>query len=227
MKIAAVSDVHGRFDSKTALPSADVLVIAGDYCPNFRREPNHDTSFQLGWLQQYFVPFLEKYCAHYKEIIIVAGNHDWAHERAAKHAADLLAPYATYLMDSSVEVDGVKFYGSPWTPWFYEWAFQFGQFDPANGHKDAVKAWAKIPDKTDVLITHGPPLNILDLAPGNRRVGCPILRDRVFQVSPKLHLFGHIHGSYGVHEERGIRFGNVALCDEMYHPTQPIQVFEI
>ena len=30
---------------------------------------------------------------------------------------------AIYLEDSGVEIDGVRFWGSPWTPTFMDWAF--------------------------------------------------------------------------------------------------------
>jgi Icc-related predicted phosphoesterase len=142
-------------------------------------------------------------------------------------AEALAAAGIIYLQDSAAEIDGVKFYGSPWQPFFYAWAFNFHEFDPANGHSQAVKTWAKIPKDTQVLITHGPAYNILDLAPGHRHVGCPILRDKIFEIRPKLHLFGHIHMSYGAGEMDGIKFGNVALCDEGYKPVNPIQVFEV
>lgn len=231
MKIAAVSDMHGMlsmFTAREGIPKADVLVIAGDYMPNFRGGETADGRQQVEWLKTSFVPYLRS--LPYYRIVVVAGNHDWAHyvsETRREAGAALRDGGIIYLEDESTEIDGVKFYGSPWQPWFYDWAFNFERRDPELGHPQAKKVWAKIPDKVDVLITHGPPLDILDLAPGERRVGCPILRERVLSVKPKLHLFGHIHGAYGVDEVGGVRFGNVALCDEAYHAVQSIQVFEV
>jgi hypothetical protein len=45
---------------------------------------------------------------------------------------------------------GYKFYGSPYTPAFCEWAFQLNE-------TDAIEKWKKIPEDTEILITHGPP----------------------------------------------------------------------
>jgi Icc-related predicted phosphoesterase len=239
MKIAAISDCHGRFSPPflQPLPPADVLVIAGDYCPNFTmRSHEADAAMQINWLKTIFVPFLKT--MPYKKIIVIAGNHDWCHYvgPTKAEAKALINSVGTYLEDEIFKYENKVFYGSPWTPWFYDWAFMFNEWDPANGRKQARAIWAKIPHDPidtryqgpiDVLITHGPPFRVLDLAPGDRNVGCPMLRDKVFQVKPKLHLFGHIHCAYGTMEEHGVRFGNVALCDEEYQPSQPIQVFEV
>lgn len=230
MKIAAVSDTHGKLLPEH-LPEADVLVIAGDYCPNFpnngARDRFYDARKQLEWLRKKFKRVLAK--TAYKKVIVIAGNHDFVHEDkdTASQAREALEP-AVYLQDELYEFEGLKFFGSPWTPWFYEWAFQFGEHDPLVGYPDARRRWAVLPEGVDVLITHGPPHNLLDLAPGNRHVGCPVLREHVFgKVKPQLHLFGHIHGAYGAEMHRGIAFANVALCDEDYIANQRIQVIEV
>lgn len=228
MKLAAVSDTHGML-RQVELPKADILVIAGDYAPNFRvGGETADARRQVEWLKTDFIPYLKT--LDFQKIVIVSGNHDWCHyvsETRREARSALTGAGIIYLEDESAEIDGVKFYGSPHQPWFYDWAFNFERRDPELGYPEAKRTWAKIPDKLDVLITHGPPKDILDLAPGERRVGCPILRERVLKVKPKLHLFGHIHGAYGVDEVEGVRFGNVALCDEAYRPVQAIQVFEV
>lgn len=231
LKIAAVSDMHGTlraFAAREGMPKADVLVIAGDYCPNFRGGETADGRQQVEWLKTDFVPFITT--LKYDKVVIIAGNHDWCHyvdetKRAARSA--LRHPRIIYLQDEAAEIDGVKFYGSPWQPWFYDWAFNFERRDPELGYKQSREIWSRIPEGTNVLITHGPPAEVLDRCPDDRRVGCPILRERILQVKPKLHLFGHIHGGYGVEEIGPTRFGNVALCDEAYRPVQPIQVFEV
>lgn len=225
LKIAAVSDCHGMLD-QVKMPEADILLIAGDYAPNFHsRGETDDARRQLEWVKGPFNRFLKS--LPYKKVVVVSGNHDWLHyvkevRTTARHAIE-----AVYLEDEMKEVEGLKIYGSPWQPWFWDWAFNFDRMDPLTGYGQAKQVWSKIPNGIDILVTHGPPLNILDLAPGDRRVGCPILRDRVLQVKPKLHVFGHIHMSYGVDEVEGVRFGNVALCNEQYKPVHPIQVFEV
>ena len=218
-----------QFIAREGAPKADVLVVAGDYCPNFRAGgETGDARMQVEWLKTDFVPFLKT--LPFTHIIIVAGNHDWCHYIGETKLAARLAITGgglTYLEDEAVTIDGKVFYGSPYQPHFFDWAFNFDRLDPSRGYPQAKAIWSKIPDGSNVVVTHGPPLNVLDLCMDGRRVGCPILRDRIFAVKPALHLFGHIHHSYGAETRRNITFGNVALCNEQYQPVNPIQVFEI
>ena len=79
-----------------------------------------------------------------------------------------------------------------------------------------------IPEHLDVLITHGPPLGILDeTAPQTLHLGCAELLDAVWSKKPKVHLFGHIHGGAGELERDGIRFVNAAYLNERYKPSHP------
>ena len=79
---------------------------------------------------------------------------------------------------------------------------------------------------TDVLIPHGPPLNILDNTITGERVGCLDLWEAVSRVRPKFHVFGHIHESYGQLTERGVQFINACICTERYKPINKPIVFE-
>lgn len=221
VQIACVSDTHGMLH-QAGLPDADVLVVAGDYCPNFvRGDPERDAQLQWKWVIREFYPWLE--ALKYKKIIIVSGNHDWVNLYAKFNDSDKI----TYLQDSGLTYDGVSFYGSPWQPWFHEWAFNFPELDNLSGFPTAKKIWSKIPDKLDVLITHSPPFGIMDLCPDGRRVGCPKLLRRVMEVKPKLHIFGHIHECYGQESRNDIQFVNAALCDGDYVPNRSIQVHEL
>jgi Icc-related predicted phosphoesterase len=126
-----------------------------------------------------------------------------------------------YLLDEELELEGLKFYGSPYQPEFCNWAFNL-----PRGPQLARK-WAKIPDDTDVLITHGPPGGILDRVAGGELVGCNDLRKRVKEINPKLHVFGHIHEAYGWHWEDKTIFVNAANCDLGYNPINKPVVVEI
>jgi len=54
--------------------------------------------------------------------------------------------------------------------------------------------WNKIPDDTDILVTHTPPVGHGDLCCTGIRAGCVELLTTVQQrVKPKYHVFGHIH----------------------------------
>jgi Icc-related predicted phosphoesterase len=61
------------------------------------------------------------------------------------------------------------------------------------------------------------------------RVGCNDLLARVKQLpNLKLHVFGHIHESYGVEElEGGPMFVNASSCTLSYNPTSKPIVVEI
>ena len=75
-------------------------------------------------------------------------------------------------------------------------------------HPHFLKKWAHIPDNVDVLITHTPPAGILDRSRHGRQLGCPHLADRVSELAPAVHCFGHVHASGGVSRQDGTTFVN-------------------
>ena len=103
----------------------------------------------------------------------------------------------TYLEDESLHLLGIKFYGSPWQPRFSNSAFNLTR------GSELRSVWDKIPSDTEVLITHSPPLGVLDLCRkhtadgGTRpagRCGCEdLLRQVVGRVRPRYQIFGHVH----------------------------------
>lgn len=163
-----------------------------------------------------------------KHKIFVAGNHDIIFETSNLAAKEIRQDGTHYLEDSSVVIDGIHFYGSPWQPAFYDWAFNLPRNSPALARK-----WESIPSDTDVLITHGPPYGILDVTKDyfnspNHSVGCELLRQEVAdRLLLKLHCFGHIHHSYGQVKVDNTLFVNAAICDESYQPTRDPIVVEI
>ena len=172
LTIVCVSDTHGRHD-RVPVPDGDVLVHAGDLTLHGSLD---DVERFDDWLST--LPHRHK--------VVVCGNHDWCFQRTPAEARRRLR-HAVYLEDEAVVIEGLRFYGSPWQPWFLDWAFNL-----PRGPELAAK-WALIPDDTDVLVTHGPPAGILDLTKRGDRPGCADLLDRVRAVRPKLHVFGHIH----------------------------------
>lgn len=222
MKIACASDTHGKF-GKFAFPPADVLIMAGDLLPNFSRDEGRDAKQQLDYLPR-FNQMLGS--LPYKKIFVVPGNHDWVFQLekdAPSHITN-----GTLLIDAGASYEGVNFYGSPWQSWFYDWAFNLPRWDSMNGYAVAKSTWGKIPDNTNVLIVHGPPLYILDRCLDGREVGCPILRDRVMELKNlKLGVYGHIHPSYGKKEINGAVHVNASVCNEVYDPVNPIQIIEV
>lgn len=214
MRIVCISDTHncnGQFD----VPDGDILVHAGDATIN-------GTVDEIRNFNSWFSALRHPYK------VLIAGNHDWLFERDNSVARELLSENIIYLQDSSAEINGLKFYGSPWQPVFFNWAFNL-----RRGPEMAAK-WAKIPDDTSILITHGPPHGILDEVPrqfGHSAEGCEDLRKRVDQLVEggklKLHIFGHIHCGYGINEQSEVKFINACTCDESYLPTNPPIVVDI
>lgn len=206
MKIVCMSDMHSMY-RQVNVPQGDVLVIAGDILGHGSFDELVD--FKL-WLADQ--PFDHK--------VVIAGNHDSVFEDAPLMCKEFLDDFNTiYLHDDFVIIDGIKFYGSPFTPNFFNWHFMLDRFSD-----DLKRKWEIIPDDTDVLITHGPPWGVLDEI-GGRNVGCELLMQRVLTIQPKLHIFGHIHAGYGEKFRDGTHFINAAICTERYRPNNlPIVV---
>lgn len=203
MKIIATADTHGLHDH-VELPAADVLIVAGDICPMGEMQ---DVYVFGQWLRR--LPHTHK--------IVIAGNHDRPFQENQMEAINALIgndPTIHYLQDSAITVDGIKFYGSPWTPTFYNWHFM------ANRGEELQEKWSKIPEDVDVLITHGPPAGILDIVSGVPQ-GCADLLDQIKVIRPKFNIFGHIHEGYGERLISGVTFINASLCDVRYRPVNP------
>jgi len=149
----------------------------------------------------------------FKHKIMIAGNHDFLFEdspEAAKDILDRIGPGIIYLNDSGVELEGLKFWGSPVTPWFHDWAFNRVE-EKINEH------WDLIPVDTNILITHGPPYLTLDATKSGLRVGCPELANKIKELSDlKVHVFGHIHEADGVVEKDGVIYVNASILDLYY-----------
>ncbi len=198
MNIVCISDTHGMhrdFD----IPNGDVLVFAGDMCSVGNLDDISDFNTFLGELP-------------HKHKVVVCGNHDWAFEREPVIAQALLTN-CIYLQDEGCEIDGLKFWGSPWQPEFGKWAFNL-----PRGVKLREK-WAKIPSDTDVLVTHSPPFGICDLVVTDRNEGCEELLKVIQKIKPKLHVFGHIHEAYGKFTDEHTIFVNASICTFDYKPV--------
>lgn len=228
MRIAAVSDLHGKW-SKVKIEECDLLISSGDY--SFRGEP-HMVKDYHSWLN--------KQPAKY--IISVNGNHEtfkdnckgYKAERAeltfqqAKEIAEKACPRVHFIGDhGTVNVEGIKIHGSAITPWFHEWAWNV-QRGP-----DMVAEWAKIPEDTNILVTHGPVYGIHDVVyypdgiVPKERVGCHDLFDRVMKLPDlKVHICGHIHSGHGYKQFNGKHFYNVSICDEQYMATNPVTIID-
>ena len=184
MKILHISDTHGLHRQLSHLPAADVIVHSGDIMKDDTEEEVFD--------------FINWFCdLPYRYKIFTAGNHD---SLLCGVTLDGLDDNCYYLDGSSVVIEGLKFYGIP--------LFTNEQQDGTLKRKIA-----RIPIDTDVLITHIPPYGIMDHADGQDYGSLPLL-EKVSEVQPKLHLFGHIHSQNGCLTMAQTTFSNASLLTE-------------
>lgn len=208
MIIDCVSDLHGYFPS---LSGGDLLIVAGDL-----------TGFSI--VSEYIAFNTWLSAQDYKMKVVIAGNHDCFLQN---NRVSIRAFNAVYLLDSGCEFEGLKIWGSPWTPTFGRWYFMKDRGTPIK------EKWDLIPADTDILVTHGPPFGILDQVNVPMRgrnkddfVGCEDLRETVFRIKPKLHVFGHIHEQGGQQVDLVMtKFVNASIMDRDYNPAnQPVRI---
>jgi Icc-related predicted phosphoesterase len=206
MRIVAVADTHG-LHGDIEIPDGDVLVHAGDLTSHGDLEGIAELNRWIGELP-------------HPSTIVIAGNHDFCLESDPGLGREIFTN-AHYLRDEAVTIEGVRFYGSPWQPWFFDWAFNLQRGEPLR------RKWDLIPDDTDVLITHGPPRGILDRTTSGELVGCDDLRQAVERIRPQLHIFGHIHEAYGVERLGPTAFVNASCWDSRHRPVNEPVVIDI
>lgn len=174
MRVVCISDTHGHHE-KLTVPEGDILIHAGDFT----------NLGEVGEIAR-FGKWFEAQPHPHK--IYIAGNHDWLFQEDQNLARSIMGR-ATYLQDSFTIINGLKIHGTPWTLPFYDWAFM----KPDEALEDE---FSLIDSDVDILVTHGPPLGILD---GTSRgsAGSGTLLQRIWDTSPRYHIFGHIHEGRG------------------------------
>jgi len=190
IKIWHFGDTHGKHFFLNP-PSADVAIFSGD--AGLSRDPTQNLEEVmdfLNWYRDVDIPIK----------IFVAGNHDSSIEKRLITKEEMLSKNIIYLEheDLIIEVKNKRFsiFGSPYVPTFGNWSFM-------KNRSKLNRFWEQIPEDTDILVTHGPPMNILDSTEGwdpynSRRVlenaGCSALQKQIFnRIKPRAHMFGHIH----------------------------------
>ncbi len=208
MKIVALSDTHGQHN-RLMLPKGDLIIHAGDIS---KRGAEFEVVDFLKWFSALDFPYK----------IFIAGNHDFFFEReSAEKIMSMIPENVIYLNDSSTIINGIKIWGSPVQPWFYDWAFNRHRGEPIRKH------WKLIPADTDILITHGPVAGILDKTVGGESVGCKDLLERIEEINPLVHICGHIHEAYGTKKLKDTKFINCSILDEHYFITNNPVEFEM
>jgi len=212
MKLVCISDTHGDHEGLD-LPTGDVLVHAGDLTGHGSQA---ETLSFMKWLGS----------RGFDHTLCIAGNHDTFMEEQPKLARQFAEKHGVVLLnDSGYEAGGLRFWGSPITPRFCDWSFMRDAGEPIEAH------WRMIPPDTDVLITHGPPHGIMDEVerPDGRqeKTGCPSLLSCVRRISPKVHIFGHIHQGRGSAQEGNVAFFNVSTMNKNYQRIHEPVLIEV
>lgn len=181
-KIWHFSDTHTYHNLLTIPEDIDIAIFSGDEANP--RDPYSNEQESLNFLEWYSMSVKAKYK------IMIAGNHSTAIEKRLITKEQIEKRGIIYLENSSVEINGLHIWGSPYTPNFCNWSFMKARDKLHN-------LWESIPENTDICIIHGPPKGVLDLSYSRDNVleycGCNALKKRMLKIQPKLCLFGHIH----------------------------------
>jgi len=219
MKICIISDNHSNYDFE--VPEADVLIHSGDF--SYQGKLDEMIKFR-SWLEK----------QPHKHKLFIYGNHERMDKQELYWRDFLEETGATCLHSTELQIDGLKFYGSSYTPTFGNWAFMMDD-------EQRKRYWQNAPYDVDVLVTHGPPHGLLDtvdgleIEPGKlEHLGCIHLRNYIERVKPKLACWGHIHDSYGQMtlkawepNEQNTLCVNASLLDEQYKMVNKPIVIEL
>jgi predicted phosphohydrolase len=191
MRLLHLSDTHNLHKQLTDLPAADIIIHSGDV--------------SMAGTPVEVMDFIEWFGGlDYKYKIFIAGNHDFCLDgNLPVRIQKFLPENCFYLYASGIEIEGLRFWG---IPYFISYELHMEKY---------LHDLESIPCNTDVLISHRPPLGILDNA-NNTFFGCPDLLQKVLNICPRYHLFGHIHDAYGIEKSKYTTFSNAALADEKY-----------
>ena len=201
MRILHLSDTHNQHSFLNDLPEADIIIHSGD--------------FSFAGTESEFRDFLKWFLnLNYKYKIFIGGNHDsFLEENSRKEIQSFLPENCYYLRHSGIRIENLKFWGVP----------MFVSEDLDGSYFEQIK---KIPADIDVLISHHPPLGILDLD-GEINFGCPELLHKTLEIQPKFHLFGHIHNAYGIEKPKSTTFINSSVLNGNYKLQNLPVLFEI
>lgn len=218
MKVTFISDTHTRHWDMNPIPGGDILIFSGDSMGSGYR-PNELKAF-IEWFKD----------QAYRYKIYVPGNHDRYCEKYPSEVKEWFNEYydqgVRFLCNDMVEINGLKIYGTPYQPYFCDWAFNVPDTEKL------YNIYKQIPENLDILVTHCPPYDILDKThlprpyygeTGEEPLGSQELTKVLNELGdkvPRYHSFGHIHGDGGKVITIGkTTYINASICDEGYYTT--------
>jgi len=213
MKILCLSDLHRKYNTIDFTDiDVDMIIIAGDWTITESLQDVENINF-LEWLEDLDI----------KHKLVIAGNHELLIESDPElwQRQLKIAPSVTYLHNSGIEIEGIKFWGTPDTPCFYDWAFN-------RTEQELEEILDAVPEDTNVIISHGPPKGILDAVLEGSHVGSDSLRKKCLELpNLKACIFGHIHESKGEQIVHGVRYMNVSYVDRGYRALEELHYLEL
>ncbi len=205
MKVWFISDTHNKH-LELQVPDVDLVIHCGDESTHGNPCMNEPESRRFfDWYAALDIPTK----------VFVPGNHSTAVEQGLIRPDEF--PELRFLVHRAIECNGLKIFGSPYTPRFHDWAYM-----KKRTQLDVV--WQSVPDDVDILVTHGPPKGVLDMTRDFEskhliQVGCAALRRHVDErIRPKIHAFGHLHdekgvSNYGMFTRGATQFINCSCCN--------------
>jgi Icc-related predicted phosphoesterase len=213
IKCCHISDTHDTFqDISVLVPNdIDIVFITGDVT-------YHGKPTELERLKEQ----LKKIVAKTSHVVMIVGNHEKGCEANEILWIECMKEIGVkLLMHETIEIEGYSIFGSPWTPYFGGWAY--------NYHRIRGKEmWNSIPENTEILLTHGPMYGILDLC-DNGHVGCVDLFNKINNELPNLkyHMFGHIHETHGIEQYKNVICINSSIMNGDYRFINKPHFFEL
>ena len=198
MKICMISDTHCKHWGLD-IPKCDVLIHAGDITQQGDIGSFEDFNVWIRHLR-------DENIIH--EAVVIAGNHDIALDGGYVDPSELLSA-CTYLDNSGTYIGDTYFWGIPHSKTFGRWAF--------GCEEDELSAkFSNVPEDTDILVTHGPALGVLDKAYRGDDCGSQSLLTFIEERRPPLVVCGHIHEGRGLAKVGSTLVVNAASTDFKY-----------
>lgn len=183
-----IADLHGR--TPTVRPDSYLVLLAGDICPDAGQSEWWNGPFRR-WLDSLPCP-----------CIAVPGNHDKLLETPCPWRGIGPANFTLLGPGQLVHKAGVFILGQPYV-------LDGGAF--RGTEEDIERAVSRMPERCDVLLSHNPPLGVLDTPSVAGHPGSLTLRYACWKKRPKLCVFGHVHEARGYRQDGSTYYVNATL----------------